>query len=250
MGTGGKYCDWLLIVVNSHNFFVRFRFGFVSFSWFVLVNVTSVTQVDVILLGIFCAVVGQNFLQFGDGFMYIHSVVVVLQFSIHGFLGLQKYMHIKEHRAAIYIQLSSSRPRDQIPFLGRDIIGLLIFLAFWLSFSRLRDQTPFLGRDIIRLLLSSSRPRDRIPFLGWDIIGLQLLYPTGTLLDFWYSWFSRYYPPVIVIELLSPAGTLLDLWFTYAVFKFVESVLDILMMYGAFQHHVDQLLPEHHVYFI
>ncbi|KAG6518476.1 hypothetical protein ZIOFF_021951 [Zingiber officinale] len=70
--------------------------------------------------------------------------------------------------------LSSSRPRDQIPFLGRDIIGLLIFLAFWLSFSRLRDQTPFLGRDIIRLLLSSSRPRDRIPFLGRDIIGLQV----------------------------------------------------------------------------
>ncbi|KAG6527800.1 hypothetical protein ZIOFF_009929 [Zingiber officinale] len=93
----------------------------------------------------------------------------------------------------IGLLLSSSRPRDRISFLGRDIIGLLIFLiiilllAFWLSFSRLKDQTPFLGWDIIRLL---------------------------------YSWFSRYYPPVIVIELLfsartvliCPIGTLLDFW--------------------------------------
>ncbi|KAG6523958.1 hypothetical protein ZIOFF_013846 [Zingiber officinale] len=193
------------------------------------------------------------FCMFGDGFMYIHSVVVVLQFSIHGFLGLQKYMYIKEHRAAICIQgsnsfprlghycppiivielssgwdiidmlywdtigllLSSPRPRDRIPFLGRDIIGLLVFLiiilllAFWLSFSRLKDQTPFLGWDIIRLL---------------------------------YSWLSRYYPPVIVIELLfsagtvliCPVGTLLDFWFFFMS----------LVLFQAYQPPIEPLLNE------
>ncbi|KAG6467215.1 hypothetical protein ZIOFF_074963 [Zingiber officinale] len=71
-----------------------------------------------------------------------------------------------------------------IDLLGRDIIGLLVFLVFWLSSSRPRDQILF--PDQGSYWISGIE----LPSLA----GTLLICSIGMLLNFWYFWFSNLIP--------------------------------------------------------
>ncbi|KAG6521449.1 hypothetical protein ZIOFF_018568 [Zingiber officinale] len=104
----------------------------------------------------------------------------------------------------LYSLLSGYHPLDQgIKLLS--LVGTL--LDFWYSW--------FFGYcppDQGIKLLSPSGHYWTSGILGFLVIILptkESNFFLGTLLDFWYSWLSHYYPPDIGIELLSTAGTLL-----------------------------------------